>query len=190
MSILADLGNVPVRPRHSVFVAAVDEHRSRWHLRTVTAFAATVATVALFGVTTIPASAATIPANAQSSVGPTMVQLIVRTATAQDNTGAASLVARGGGAEHRSLTALKALVIEVPSAAADAIAKHYLTLAGVTSVELDHTRKAAAAPVTGGAVSQPILGSAHWSGYAGSLGAAAAFRVWSSSTEVTPARVK
>src|SRR5665647_3544107 len=146
MSILADLGNVPARPRHSVFVAAVDEHRSRWHLRTVTAFAATVATVALFGVTTIPASAATIPANAQSSVGPTMVRLIVRTATAQDNTGAASLVARGGGAEHRSITALKALVIEVPAAAADAISKHYLTLAGVTSVEQDVTRKAAAAP--------------------------------------------
>ena len=58
MSLLAGLGNVPVRPRHSVFVAAVDEHRSRWHLRTVTAFAATVATVALFGVTTISASAA------------------------------------------------------------------------------------------------------------------------------------
>src|SRR5450759_2370566 len=58
MSLLDGLGNVPVRPRHSVFVAAVDEHRSRWHLRTVTAFVATVATVALFGVTTISASAA------------------------------------------------------------------------------------------------------------------------------------
>src|SRR5665647_816384 len=146
MSILADLGNVPARPRHSVFVAAVDEHRSRWHLRTVTAFAATVATVALFGVTTIPASAATIPANAPSLSGPTMVRLIVRTATAQDNTGAASLVARGGGVQHRSLTALHALVVEVPATAAAGMAARYKALSGVTSVELDHTRKAAAAP--------------------------------------------
>ena len=162
MSLLAGLGNVPVRPRHSVFVAAVDEHRSRWHLRTVTAFAATMATVALFGVTTMPASAATVPADAAPSAGPTMARLIVRTATAQDNTGAASLVARGGGAEHRSISALKALVIEVPAAAAAGVEARYRALAGVISVELDQTRTMAAAPDDPGYATQWALPKVGW----------------------------
>ena len=112
----------------------------------MTAFAATVATVALFGVTTIPASAATVPADAGRSAGSGTVRLIVRTATAQDNIGAGSLVGLGGGVQRRSISVLKALVIEVPAVAADAISKHYLAQAGVTAVERDVTRKAAAAP--------------------------------------------
>jgi len=123
MSFLGDFGNGPKQSHCGIFVAAVAAHRSRRHRRTLTAFVATVATVGVMGISTLPASAATtLPAIAASSAGPSMVRLIVRTATAQDNTGVASLVGRGGGVQHRSLTALRALVVDVPAAAADGMA--------------------------------------------------------------------
>ena len=107
-------------------------------LRSLTAVVTAVATL-LIGVTALPASAT-------PSANPSTVRFIVRTATAQDAAGAASLVARGGGVQHRSLTALHALVVEVPATAVAGMAARYKALSGVTSVELDHTRKAAAAP--------------------------------------------
>ena len=187
MSFLDGLGNWSIKSRSGMFVADVGQHRSwRWR-RTVTAFVATVATVAVMGVSTLPASAETtflpspeatlvttaetppptpvpqapaptspeatvpvapatpLPDATASPADPNMVRLIVRTATAQDDTATESLVADVGGVQQHSLAALHAFVVEVPADELFGMALRYEALSGVTSVELDHTRTVASA---------------------------------------------
>src|SRR5438128_7867652 len=56
------------------------------------------------------------------------------------------LVANLGGAERASMARLRLVVVDVPTAQAQAIRGRYLKDARVKSVELDHVRKAAASP--------------------------------------------
>src|SRR5689334_2487286 len=96
--------------------------------------------------TVVAGALSTIPLATASAAPSATTRLIVRTATALDPAAADSLVTRGGGAKHGSVKALKALVVDVPAGAAAATQAKYAKLPGVTSVELDHARKIAAAP--------------------------------------------
>ena len=152
--------------RHSL-PAAGQQHtsKSRRLVRCVTAFVAAVATVAVTGMTTLPASAT-------SSGSPTTVRLIVRTQAVPTAATAAALVGRGGGVQKRILPSVRALVVEVPTASAKAAQATYRGLSGVTSVEQDHARKAAAVPDDPGYPDQWALPKIGWDAASAVTGAA------------------
>src|SRR3954454_7523055 len=115
--------------------------RVRRHPRRAVALAAVTATLCATGVTTAFASASP---SVPSSGG--TVRLIVQTAKGLSATQRSAVVGRNGGTHKRDMTDLRAQVIDVPASDLSAYLNRYKHDSSVTNVEVDQTRKVAAAP--------------------------------------------
>src|SRR3954462_2093409 len=115
--------------------------RGRRHPRRAVALAAVTATLCATGVTAAFASAS--PSSSPSSG---TVRLIVQTAKGLSATQRSAVVGRNGGTHKRDITVLRAQDIDVPAADVSAYLNRYKHDSSVTNVEVDQTRKVAAAP--------------------------------------------
>src|SRR4051812_22849739 len=115
--------------------------RVRRHPRRAVALAAVTATLCATGVTAAFASASpSVPGSGGT------VRLIVQTAKGLSATQRSAVVGRNGGTHKRDITDLRAQVIDVPASDVSAYLNRYKHDSSVTNVEVDQTRKVAAAP--------------------------------------------
>src|SRR3954453_21360061 len=134
--------------RHAAF-------RVRRHPRRAVALAAVTATLCATGVTAAFASAS-------SSTPSGTVRLIVQTAKGLSASQRQAVVGRNGGTHKRDVTDLRAQVIDVPASDVSAYLNRYKHDSSVTSVEVDQTRKVAAAPSDPAYADQGALPKVSW----------------------------
>src|SRR3954453_2036522 len=129
--------------------------RVRRHPRRAVALAAVTATLCATGVTAAFASAS------PSTHGST-VRLIVQTAKGLSASQRGAVVGRNGGTHKRDITDLRAQVIDVPASDVSSYLNRYKHDSSVTSVEVDQTRKVAAAPSDPAYADQGALPKVSW----------------------------
>ncbi|HMC72308.1 MAG TPA: ATP-binding protein, partial [Mycobacteriales bacterium] len=127
----------------------------RRHPRRAVALAAVTATLCATGVTAAFASASTSPSSGT-------VRLIVQTAKGLSASQRSAVVGRNGGTHKRDVNDLRESVVEVPAADVSSYLNRYKHDSSVSSVEVDQTRKVAAAPNDPSYVDQWALPKVSW----------------------------